>query len=416
MPLQLRSDGIVSLLAASRTGPSLRVPWHGFWLDGTEAVSGMSGARARVLVVRPDHLGDLLITLPAIRALRRRLPGARITCLVPHDLIPVVERAVDVDEVGPMPFVLERPPPAPGSSGVVGAAIGLRDRFDLAVLPRPNDPWSGAVAAAAGIPVRVGHRHAATLPFLTHAFPEQESRHVAREAVTLALRAAGVLGAGRQRSRGEQQPLLRVLPGDHHSAGDVVAAAGVESSPPIVLHPTAGWPLKTWPIERWSRVAVGLAERLQAPVLVVGQDRDQEQLVEIANRAGGSVRPVHGVSIGTLAGVHARARIVVGMDSGALHLAALTGAPVVALFGPFGPGRFAPLGSHDRVRTLWRALPCSPCGTVEAPPCGATHHPACLVSISDQEVIRAAVALVTDLRPPLSSARKTVGPPTSPAR
>lgn len=341
--------------------------------------------RPGVLVLRPDHLGDLLLTLPAIAALRRRLPDAHIASMVPAELLPIAQRAVDLDEALTMPVTMRDAPPQPEAPAIAHAAAELRDRFELALLPRPHDPWSGALAATAGLPLRVGHPQPGTLPFLTHAFPEDVRRHVAREAVVLALRAARLLGARPTKTPASGRRLLRLLPGDERAATELLVRLDIEGSPAIV-QPTAGWPLKTWPLERWSDVARTIGESGRSAVLVVGQPRDRRLLDAIAEQAGSNVHAIHDISIGTLAALHARARLVVGMDSGALHLAALFGAPVVGLFGPFEPRRVAPLSADAPVRVLWHALPCSPCGTLEAPPCGATREPACLLSISPDEV------------------------------
>jgi ADP-heptose:LPS heptosyltransferase len=349
--------------------------------------------RPRVLVPRPDHLGDVLLTLPAIRALRRRVPGVHVTLMVPPSLVPIAERAVDVDEALPMPFVIGRPMPVAGSGEVESAAVALRGRFDLGLVARPNDPWSGGLLTAASVPLRVGHPQPGTLPFLTHAFPERASRHVATEAVLLALHAGALLRPTGPRTRRSPEPAVRLLRDDYEAADRVLAKAGVGMSAPIIVHPTAGWPLKTWPVERWSRLVSDLAERSRRPVLVVGQSFEKAQLDALIDGSGGKGLVVHDVSLGTLAALHARAGVVVGIDSGALHLAALLGAPVVGLYGPFGAGRVAPIGPAGRIRALFRVLPCSPCGTLETPPCGARREPACLLAISTEDVVAAAVQL-----------------------
>jgi len=171
---------------------------------------------------------------------------------------------------------------------------------------------------------------------------------------------------------------------------------GAADDAPIVVHPTAGWRLKTWPIERWSNLVSRLAQRLGGTVLVAGTARDTGVLNAIAERAGCSARVLHDVSIGMLAEIHAAARLVVGMDSGALHLAAFVGAPVVGLFGPFAPARVAPVAPRNAVRTVWRSLPCSPCGTLEAPPCRAVAQPPCLLAISVDDVVEAAAQLIAE--------------------
>ena len=346
----------------------------------------------RVLVSRPDHLGDFLLTLPAIARLRSRLPAASIACMVPPDLTPIAERAADVDEVLAMPLRMTDPPPHPASPAN-DLASPLRGRFDLALLPRPSDPWSGVLTAAASVPMRVGHSQPATAPFLTHALPEDTSRHVAREAVALADHAAALLGGRLLASAPSPRSNLRLLPEDRARAEEVLAALGLGSAAPVVVHPTAGWRLKTWPVDRWIRLVADIADRLGTSVLVVGRPVDRPLLEAIDQAAGADVRAVDSVSITILAALHAAARFVVGMDSGALHLAAVVGTPVVGLFGPFGPGRVAPIAPASRMRSIWRSLPCSPCGTLEAPPCGAARNPACLSAISPEEVLDGIVQL-----------------------
>ena len=98
------------------------------------------------------------------------------------------------------------------------------------------------------------------------------------------------------------------------------------------------------------------------------------------------------LSLGGLAALHARARLVVGVDSGALHLAAAVGTPTVALYGPGDPVQYAAAGADHRV--VRSGLPCSPCGTLEHPPCGAVTDPACVTGVPAGAVVAAAVALL----------------------
>lgn len=351
-------------------------------------------AGARILVARPDHLGDLLLTLPAIAALKRHAPSVRVTCMVPRGIAAAAERATDIDEVLPAPFEMRDAPPSPDSPEVATGARALRGRADLALLPRPHDPWSGALVARAEIPLRVGHAQPATVPYLTHAFPERHARHVAREAVILALRAAALLGprTGPPGHRGRDAITLRAE--DHAAAAEVLSGHRLLAEDPVVVHAVAGWSLKSWPIERWSRLADAIAARLRRPVILAGQPPDRPLLETVAKRSRGHAVVVDSLDVGGLAALHRRAAAVVGLDSGALHLAALVGAPVVGLFGPFGPGRVRPLAPPARSIALFAALPCSPCGTLEDPPCGARRDPACLTALAPDQVVEAVARLV----------------------
>ena len=121
-------------------------------------------AAPRILLVRPDHLGDVLLALPAAVWLRSALPDARIAALVSPPLAPIADRCPAIDETLTAPF----PPPDAGDApdewraALPEAAVLLRDRFDMALLPRIDDPWSGALVAEAGIPTCIGFDHPRT--------------------------------------------------------------------------------------------------------------------------------------------------------------------------------------------------------------------------------------------------------------
>ncbi len=209
---------------------------------------------ARILIVRPDHLGDLLLTLPAITALRGAMPDARITFLVPIGLEAVPDHcpAVDQTDTAAFPPLLAPLERSDWDRRAVSEASGLRGHFDLALLPRPDDPWSGALIGAAAIPIRLGYAAPRTRPSLTTALPVPAHRHVARLALDLAAAAAARLGAPGAVNAGAWRPICFVPT----AADEAEAVAALATTPardvPIVLHPGSGWPLKNWPTARWG--------------------------------------------------------------------------------------------------------------------------------------------------------------------
>lgn len=114
------------------------------------------GGRARpprILIARPDHLGDVLLTLPAASTIRRAIPGAHVAFLVRPDAAAVPRHCPDVSET------LTAPYPSPSADfdreawqgpAAVVARVVARGRFDVAILARPADSWSGAILVAAG--------------------------------------------------------------------------------------------------------------------------------------------------------------------------------------------------------------------------------------------------------------------------
>ena len=373
------------------------------------------GPSPSVLFIRPDHLGDVLLTLPAVAALRHVLPEAQLTYAVPPATVSVPQHCAYLDAVLALPF----PPPGRGagtagwSETVRGEAGKLADAFDAALVLRPDDPWSGELVAAAGIPIRLGFDMPRTRPFLTDVLPVPGNAHVATHAFALADALLARLGVDARTPR-VFHPGFAVSEEEEHEAEAVLRDVHADERP-IVLHPGSGWPLKNWPARRWREVAAELATRFERGLIVAGSGEEQALVREVA--AGTPAIALAGrLSLGALAAVHRRARLVVATDSGALHLAAAMGAPVVGLFGPADADMFAPLCPVERRRIVRVALACSPCGTLEHPPCGAAIEPECIAAISVDAVVTAAEELLRDEAAAPAGARgDALRPPFVPA-
>lgn len=332
-----------------------------------------------MLLARPDHLGDVLVTLPALATLRDAVPGAVVTYAVPPALAEVCSRCPYVDVAVPVAFPpLDRPWWSAGDPAVTAAAARLGGPYDLAVLPRPDDPSSGALSAAAGVPVRAGFAMPRTAPFLTHLVPPPDvDRPVV--AATRDVLAAGLAALGRP----VPPPVPPIGGAIVPTAADHAEAAGVlgPGSRPVVVHPGSGWPVKNWPPERWGQVARRLYARLGVGSVVAGTVAEGPLVGRAVAASGGTAYGVAGrLSACGLAALHARACVVIGVDSGAIHLAAAVGTPTVALYGPGNARQYAHDGEHHRVVRL--GLPCSPCGTFERPPCGRAVEPACVTGVT----------------------------------
>lgn len=353
----------------------------------------MKPGSPRILFVRPDHIGDVLLTLPAVAALRQALPGAYLAYAAPAVAAAVAERCPHLDDVVTVRF----PPFGPRDADDAWRvrlrveASGLASRFDAALVVRPDDPWSGELVAAASIPIRLGFDMPRTRPHLTDALPVPGNRHVALDGFDLADALLARLTPGERTARVLDLSLV-VRRDDEDQARDVLADAGADE-PLIVLHPGSGWPLKNWPAARWRQLAVELARRFRTRPIVAGTAAERTLAHQVADGAP-AIDLAGRLTLGALMAVHRRARLVVTTDSGALHAAAAMGAPVVGLFGPGDPFRFAPLAPPARVRIVRAGLRCSPCGTLEHPPCGALVDPACVSAIGVDAVVRAAAELL----------------------
>ena len=388
-------------------GVSVAIGLLQWWLRRRRRGEGPidSGPRRepRVLLIRPDHLGDVLLTLPAAVAFQRAVPTARLTYLVASGLEPIPDRCPAISETLSLPFPSpDAEPNRPEWANTLAARAGpLRDRFDIAVLLRPDDPWSGALVQEAGIPIRMGFDRPGMRAFLTDLVPEDPGRHavlLANDLLTAVFRqldAAGLEASAAPTPSFEDRVLIPRSEDEAEAATVLAEVRSLSGERPIVLHPGTGWELKNWPPDRWAGLAAMLKQRFGVHPLVTGGADEQALVEEIAARSGGAAVPQpRALSLGGFAALLARAGVVVASDSGPLHLAAMVGAPVVGLYGPADPRLAAPWTTPERRRIVRIDLACSPCGVMYDPPCGAVRDPACVVGVGPESVLAAAEELL----------------------
>ena len=200
-----------------------------------------SRAPRSLLLIRPDHLGDVLFLTPALHGLRRALPEARITLLVGPWSQGIVQGNPDLDAVITCPFPgFERRAKAHFGAPyglLLAQARELHDRgYEAAVVLRFDHWWGAWLAAAAGIPRRIGYDIPETRPFLTHALPYTPGQHEVQQNATL-------LGTAIRRP-GRLRPAPRAIVSraeDRAWAASWLEAAGVSPAARLVaIHPGAG--------------------------------------------------------------------------------------------------------------------------------------------------------------------------------
>jgi heptosyltransferase-2 len=325
------------------------------------------------VVVAPNWLGDCVMALPVLRAIRRARPQEGLTVLAGRGAATLFRAEGSADAV------LER-------AGIFGDARGLRaGRFAEAWL-LPNSFRSALAPRLAGIPERIGYDTDRRKPLLTHAPPPPlRTEHQLRDYDAL-LRSRGI-------EPDFEPPRLPVTARALDRAASALEAAGIDRDEPLaILAPGAafGW-TKRWPPERYGALADLMAARGLAPAVVIGPG--EEALGETVAAAGRSRRPVLGADLDPLelAALFSCARVVVSNDSGPMHLAAAVGVPVAAFFGPTDPGRTAPSGSPSKI--LDRYVFCSPCFLKECP---FGHE--CMKEISPEDALCAVEELLAQSR------------------
>jgi heptosyltransferase-2/heptosyltransferase-3 len=345
-----------------------------------------------VLLLRPDHIGDVLLSAPAVAMLRASLPSAQVTYLVGPWSAAAARHGPAVDEVRTLAFPgfnreAKLNPLQPYTLLVQVAGQLRQERFDLAVTLRGDHWWGALLALLAGIPLRVGGQTPETLPLLSHAYPAPTGQPWAEQALGIARLALRAVGATPVESIEPRQFTLSDSARD--AAAEIWQRHGLGQRV-VALHPSAGAPLKSWPTERWSRLADALTDTgLQ--VVLVGAPGDGGLLAHIQEGMRRCAPTMCGQSLEVSAAIYARSTMVVSVDSGAGHLASAVGARTLRLYGPASPhvfGPWPPGRTSQRVLTT-KALACAPCGYLESPPCGARTTPACMLALGVEDVLNA---------------------------
>ncbi len=348
----------------------------------------------RIAVVRANGLGDLIVSEPALFALRRAYPAAHITLVgAAHSGALLKDRPFPVDEVVVAPLVAgvryASGPDAPPDDApeVVDAFFeAMRRRFDLAIQLHGGGGNSNPFTARLGARVSAGAR-AKDAPPLDINVPYTFYQHD----VLRWLEVMAAVGAPPVRL----YPQLEVTPQDLAEADAHLFRAGHDAERPLVaLHPGATDPRRRWPPAHFA----GLADALQAegfqPVLIGG--KVDAPLVEGIRRA--AQKPLldlsTGLSLFGLVGVLKRADLFVGNDSGPRHLAEAVGTKTVGVFTKSNLVDVAPLfRARNRAVVSWRSR-CAECDVdaVTEPPC--THGASVLADVSVAEVLAEAVDLL----------------------
>ena len=314
-------------------------------------------ALSRVLAVRLDNLGDVVMVTPALRALRAALPaGARLDLLASPAGAGLAPLLADVDEVHAHSASWQdadgRLPLDPARE------LALVERlrgYDAVVVftSFAQSPWPMAYAAyLAGVPVRVGTSKEFGGSVLTHWLPAPpDAQHQSDRALAL-LAAAGVPDRGRHLAL--QVPAQAIARAD-----EVRRAAGLPEAY-AVLAPGASCPSRRYSPERFALVAA----QLGLPVAVLGTEKERA-LVESVTGPG-VVSLAGQLDLPALAALIQGAQVAVTNNSGGMHLADAVGTPVVALFaGTEDESQFAPRSVPARLLRV--PTTCAPCRAFVCP-------------------------------------------------
>jgi lipopolysaccharide heptosyltransferase II len=347
----------------------------------------------RVLFIRPDHLGDMLLAIPAMRALKEShsyteihvLAGPWSAAILAN--VPEVDLVLTVDFPGFIRGKSKKNYIAPYTQ-LLKVSQQLRQiGYGHAVIMRPDHWWGAMLAHVAGISERIGYAMENVEPFLTQAHvPRHE--HAVRQNMRLVEQWTGVIAD-------EAVPYnLNVYDNERESVAKILADFGI-SQPYFCIHAGSGTVVKRWHNELWAKVADTLIDQLDAAVIFTGSDGERALIDNIQNRMSHKSYTTAGeLQVEQLAALLQGAKLLLGPDSGPLHLAAAVGTPTVALFGPADPVEFAPWGDMRRHIVLTSSIGCRPCRVLDWGDDDPENHP-CVREITIGQVLEAARTVVS---------------------
>lgn len=300
-----------------------------------------------ILIVRTDRIGDVVLTTPAIKALRRAYPGARISILVTPSTYDLVNGNPYVDEI----LVDDRQGRHKGLFGFVRLVGDIRrKRFDLAIIFHTKRRYNSACYAA-GIPCRLGYKNNKFGFLLNH--PLKDTRHLgekheARYCLEV-LKAVGI----------EAHDLDVFVPSQKKAeewAEQWLRENDLRSDEIIVIHPGASDMSKCWPSANFARLMDRLSERYALKIVLIGSTQTVPVAAEILKqtRLASKFLDLTGkTSLGETVSLLRRARLLISNDSGPVHVAAGVGTYVISFFLRNLPGinaeRWQPLGPKSFV-------------------------------------------------------------------
>ena len=350
---------------------------------------------ARILLLRLERIGDLVMTLDAIDDVRAAAPRAEIDLVVGNWNLELGRRIPGITRVESLDAGwLAREGTGLRFPELVRRARQWRQRrYDLAVNFEP-DLRSNLLVSESRAARTAGFSSGGGGALLDVSLRYDPRSHTSVNAQRLV---AAVLDVPPRSA-----PARIAVSGDERRRAATILGDG--RSPRIGIHVSGGRPVKQWDPGRFRELAARLAQSRGATIVLTGTEADRAMVEPVAAALPGlDVRNLAGVlDLPTLAAVIEQLDVFVTGDTGPMHIAAAVGTPVVAVFGPSDPARYAPRDPMHRVVRI--DLPCSPCNRIRLPPerC-AGHIPDCLTGI-DVEMVYQAVAASLD-RTKTTSAR-----------
>jgi len=313
---------------------------------GSRSASALENAR--ILLIKPSSLGDIVHAFPVVSAIKTQWPGSHITWLVKRQWADLVERAEGIDRVWPVEMTIR--------SWIREGRALRAQRFDIAI-DLQGLFRSAIVARFSGAPTRIGFANGreGSPWFYTQRIPVLSPDI---HAVDRYLSVAAALGSSLP---GKPRFGLRLLEKDMATVRELCRRKGFSMDKPwVAMNIGARWPTKRWPLASFAAVVDQLHETHRDPVVMIGSADERaytNRLMALTDRP--FVDLSGEIPLGCLPALLSTATAMITNDSGPMHIAAALGVPIITMFGPTSAIRTGPYGAGHHV--LAGQVSCSPC-------------------------------------------------------
>ncbi len=298
----------------------------------------------RILLIRLSSLGDIVLTTPAIRAVRANFPNAHIAILVAKQSADILRENPYLNEI----ITFDRLAKNKNTGEMWRIIHLLRERKFTLAIDFQRKFRTEILMYFSGATERVGKGKLCTVRV-----PEQGNKHATEHYFDI-LHAAGIPAA-------DQKLELFLAESERRDAVQRLKTAGIVAEKlKVGLFPGAGWKLREWMPERFAAIGDRLVEHFNADILIFGGQQESELVQKVANLMEMHAIPFAGnLQMRQLAACIEQCDLFLTNDTGPMHIAAGVGTPTISLFGPGNHIRFQPLGAEHQI--IRHDVPCSPC-------------------------------------------------------
>lgn len=337
----------------------------------------------RILLIRLDHIGDVLMTTPAIHALRRHYPKSFLAILVSPSSYPIVENNPDIDKI----YTFNVPWFDGGRSQRISLKayfqllrILRKERFDIAVDCRGDFRVLFLFSFLSGSRRRVGFTHLGGEFLLSDGVDYDEHKHFVELNFDLINSLDVPVHSGIHyyiHSSDEDKSYIQTM---------LTEFGIIEDDMIIGIHPTTipHWKLKRWRQDRFAELADQLSVKYKAKIVFTGSEHDRESIQRICSLMKETAYNAAGkTSLHQLAMLISFCQLFISNDSGPMHIAVAVKTPLVAIFGPTNPKKSGPYGNPELYRVVQHSVLCPyPCFVTE---CSRNHE--CMEEITVKNVL-----------------------------